>query len=609
MVSRRFAAAGARRPAAADYALALGFAGVAVLCRAGLEMVAPGIGYFVVLLPAVVLGGVFCGTLPALLAGIAGGGAISLLFLHHWLTAWPNPSAAQLDALLFLPACATVLWATHSLRRSADAALQAEARLAEVFRQIPGAAAILEAPSGRLLLRSVNSGMVLGHDQHAVQGTADMAAYGGVHPDGTHFAGDDYPIVRALKTGEMVRGQRIRYQRPDGSMADLEVHAGPVRAPDGAILASVGMAFDVTERVGAERRLQESEAQFRAMAERLRAAIDAGALGLWELDIDAGVYHLDAAFAAILGRPPAPIELTREELRSLIDPADRERAHAKMTATLAESGIYADEMRMRTAQGVVRWLVSRGTVLRDMNKVIGVVSDVTERRGREDALEEALRARDVLMHEADHRIKNSLQLVVSLLRLQLSRADDLAIKQALAEAVARVDAVANAHLALQRSPDLRSMDLDRMLEDLCTRMAALNPSIAMQCRAETGISMDAEQAIPLGLIASELMTNALRHAYPAGAEGEVALSIRKVGGRREAGQLEMIVADGGAGLSGPARRPGLGSTVVNTLARQIGAAVATHSHPGEGTVVTVTLPVSGPAMLRGGVVSESAQVR
>jgi two-component sensor histidine kinase len=280
-----------------------------------------------------------------------------------------------------------------------------------------------------------------------------------------------------------------------------------------------------------------------------------------------------------------------------------------MTATLAESGIYADEMRMRTAQGVVRWLVSRGTVLRDMNKVIGVVSDVTERRGREDALEEALRARDVLMHEADHRIKNSLQLVVSLLRLQLSRADDLAIKQALAEAVARVDAVANAHLALQRSPDLRSMDLDRMLEDLCTRMAALNPSIAMQCRAETGISMDAEQAIPLGLIASELMTNALRHAYPAGAEGEVALSIRKVGGRREAGQLEMIVADGGAGLSGPARRPGLGSTVVNTLARQIGAAVATHSHPGEGTVVTVTLPVSGPAMLRGGVVSESAQVR
>jgi PAS domain S-box-containing protein len=590
MVSRRFAAARSRRPTAADYGLALGLASIAVLCRAALEAVTPGIGYFVVLLPAVVLAGVFCGTLPALLAGVAGGGAISLLFLDHWLAAWPNRNAAQLDALLFLPACATVLWATDALRRSADSALPAEARLAEVFRQVPGAAAILEAPSGRLLLRSVNSTMVLGHAQHPVSASADMAAYGALHPDGRHFAGADYPIVRALKTGEVVSGQRIRYRRPDGSLADLEVHAGPVRAPDGEILASVGMAFDVTERVRAERRLQESEAQCRAVAERLRAAIDAGALGLWELDIEAGIYRLDAAFATMLGLPPEPVELTRAELLAMVEPGARDRARARMTAAIEQAAIYADEFRFITRQGSARWLVSRGAVLADSSKVIGVVSDVTDRRVREEALQEALQARDVLMHEADHRIKNSLQLVASLLRLQLSRADDLAIKQALAEAVARVDAVANAHLALQRSPDLRSMDIDRMLEELCARMAALNPAIAIQCRAETCASLDAEQAIPLGLIASELLTNALRHAYPAGTEGEVALSIRQ-----DEGRLEMIVADGGAGLSGPAGRPGLGTTVVTALARQIGASVATHSHPGEGTVVTITMPLSPAA--------------
>jgi PAS domain S-box-containing protein len=600
MLSRRFAAARSRRPTAADYGLALGFAGIAVLCRAALEAVTPGVGYFAVLLPAVVLAGVFCGTLPAILAGVSGCAAISLLLLRHGLAVWPNANAAQLDALLFLPACATVIWATHALRRSAHAALQAEARLAEVFRQVPGAAAILEAPGGRLLLRSVNSGMVLGHDQHAVSASGDMAAYGGLHPDGSHFAPEDYPIVRALKTGEVVSGQRIRYEKPDGSLADLEVHAGPVRAPDGEILASVGMAFDVTERVSAERRLLESEAQYRAVAERLRAAIDAGALGLWELDIAAGVYRLDAAFAVMLGLPPAPVELTRRELLEMVEPAARERARARMTAAIEQAAIYADEFRFITRQGSARWLVSRGAVLADASKVIGVVSDVTERRVREEALQEALHARDVLMHEADHRIKNSLQLVVSLLRLQLSRAEDPAIRQALAEAVARVDAVANAHLALQRSPDLRSMDVDRMLEDLCSRMAALNPSITMQCRAETGVCLDAEQAIPLGLIASELLTNALRHAYPAGTEGEVALSVGS-----DSGRLEMVVADGGAGLSGPARRPGLGTTVVATLARQIGATVATHSHPGEGTVVTVTLTMDGA---QGRSVTESASV-
>jgi PAS domain S-box-containing protein len=533
------------------------------------------------------LAGVFCGTLPAVIAGALGCTAISVLFLGHALLAGPAFNAQQLDVLLFLPACAAVLWATHALRRSADAAVTAEARLAEVFRQVPGAAAILAAPDGRLLLRSENSAMVLGHAQHEVTSSDDMVAYGALHPDGRRFAGDDYPIVRALKTGEMVSGERIRYRRPDGGMADLEVHAGPVRARDGQILASVGMAFDVTARVDGERRLLESEAACRAVAGRLRAAIDAGALGLWELDIDAGLYHFDAAFAAMLGRPPVPISMTRAEMRGVIDPADRESAQAKMTAAIAEGGIYADEFRITTPQGSVRWLVSRGAVLTDLSKVIGVVNDLTERRVREEALQAALHARDVLMHEADHRIKNSLQLVVSLLRLQQSRVSDMVTKQALGEAVARVDAVANAHLALQRSPDLRSIDIDPMLEDLCSRVGVLNPSIAVQCQAVTGITLDAEQAIPLGLIASELMTNALRHAYPAGAAGEVSVSIRQDGAR-----LEMIVSDGGVGLSEPARRPGLGSTVVATLARQIGATVCTHSHPGEGTLVTVhlTLP-------------------
>jgi PAS domain S-box-containing protein len=590
MLNGRFTAHRTGKPQAADYGVALALAGLAVLCRAALEAVTPGVATFLLLLPAVVLAGVFCGTLPAIVGGAAGCAAISLLFLGHALISGAAFNAQQLDVLLFLPAAATALWATHALRRSADAAVMAEARLAEVFRQVPGAAAILEAPSGRLLLRSENSTMVLGHPEHALRASNDITAYGGLHADGSPFSSEDYPIVRALKAGEMINGERIRYRRPDGSVVALDVHAGPVRGPDGQIVASVGMAFDVTSRVDSERRLLESEAQCRAVAERLRAAIDAGALGLWELDVAAGLYRLDAAFAAMLGRPPVPIEMTREALRNLIDPADRERARSRMAAVVAGGGVYADEFRITTPQGSLRWLVSRGAMLADMSKVIGVVNDLTERKLREEALQAALHARDVLMHEADHRIKNSLQLVVSLLRLQQSRVDDVVTKDALGEAVARVDAVANAHLALQRSPDLRSIDIDPMLEDLCSRVGALNPSIAVQCQAVSGVTLDAEQAIPLGLIASELMTNALRHAYPAGAEGEVSVSLRQDGGR-----LEMIVADGGAGLSGPTRRPGLGTTVVATLARQIGATVSTHSHPGEGTVATVHLTLPSAA--------------
>jgi two-component sensor histidine kinase len=303
-----------------------------------------------------------------------------------------------------------------------------------------------------------------------VEHSTDLGSYGGQHPDGRPFAADDYPIVRALKTGEIVRGEQIRYRRPCGHLADLDVHAGPVRAADGTILAAVGMAFDVTDRAEAQRRLHDSEARARAAAEHLQ---------------------------------------------------------------------------------------------------------------------DALAAREVLMHEADHRIKNSLQLVVALLRLQIGRVADADAKAALNAAIARVNAIGDAHLALQRSPDLRTIEVGRMLDDLCLRLGALNPDVTVTCQAEDALALDAEQAIPLGLIASELVTNALRHAFPPGTSGTVSLTVT-----RGEGWLEMVVADGGVGLPAAPLRPGLGSTVVQTLARQIGGVVVTESGPGKGTVVKVKISAS-----------------
>jgi PAS domain S-box-containing protein len=572
-----------RSSALRAYGLAFVLVGIALLVRALLDLVAPGIAYFVVLLPAVVLAGVFCGTAPAAVAAAVGLILTDFLFLGRSLLSWPPFDAAQVDTLLFLPACATILWATHVLRRAAAAAAAAEARLAEVFRQVPGAAAILEAPDGRLLLRSSQSDAVLGHHERPFESSGDIASYGGLHPDGRPYAPDEYPIVRALKTGEVVHAESLQYLRPNGELADLEVHAGPVRDAGARIVASVGMAFDVSERAHTERRLKTSEAQHRAMAERLRAAVDAGALGLWEFDLASRRIKIDAAFGAMLGLPAEDVELDASEMARLTDPADLDRAGAVFAGAVAEGGPYADELSMRSVQGEPRWLVTRGAVLAEAGKVVGVVSDVTERRRRENALQDALKARDVLMYEADHRIKNSLQLVVSLLTLQASRARDPDAKAALRETIARVNAVAHAHLALQRSPDLKSIEIDGMLRDLCGRVGPLNPAIAIRCEADSGLSLDAELAIPLGLIASELLTNALRHAYPPGDHGEVVLTLAV-----RAAALEMTVADRGRGLP-DTPRSGLGSNVIDSLARQIGACVDRRSPPEGGATVVVAM--------------------
>jgi PAS domain S-box-containing protein len=589
----------ARVPQIRNYLLAIGLVGTAVICRALLHRVAPGGGPYVLTLPAIVLAGMFCGTLPTIVATIAAALATYMLISEPPVF-WPHIfDTAQLDAILFAPAGATVIWATHRMRHAAAIAAVAEARLAETFRQVPGAAAILQAPDGRLLLNSRRSYDILGHSPRG-----DISAYGGLHPDGRGFAPDDYPIIRALRTGEEVSGEHILYQRPDQRVVDLEVYAGPVRDPDGRIVAAVGMAFDITERMAAQQRqrdseaqlralahrLRDSEAEYRTVAERLRAAIDAGGFGIWQLDLVTRCTHMDATMAAMLGMKAEAVVLAATETRKLIHPDDYASVSARMYSAIAAGGIYAEECRMLTVQGEVRWVVSRGAALPDIRKVIGVVRDVTQRRAREDALRAALDARDVLMREADHRIKNSLPLVASLLSIQLSKADDGKTRQALSGAIARVEAIANAHLALERSPDLRMIEIDTMLADLCDRVGVLNPAVNIHFVGRSELSLDAEQAIPLGLIASELLTNALRHAYAPGEIGQVSTTATI-----DAGTLSLVIADGGKGMPTGPRRAGLGTSVIATLSRQISASVAVESSPGEGTVVTIRLNISPAA--------------
>jgi two-component sensor histidine kinase len=190
----------------------------------------------------------------------------------------------------------------------------------------------------------------------------------------------------------------------------------------------------------------------------------------------------------------------------------------------------------------------------------------------------------MLMREADHRIKNSLQLVASMLSIQLSKADDGATREALGGAIARVQAIANTHLALERSIDLQMIEIDPMLSELCQRVGTLNPSVEVRVTSQSHASLEAEKAIPLGLITTELLTNALRHAFAPGEPGQASLTVSA----DEIG-LRLVVADRGAGLPTGPHRQGLGSSVIAALAKQIGASISTQSAPGQGTAVTIRL--------------------
>lgn len=466
-------------------------------------------------------------------------------------------------------------------RRTLEALARNEARLNAVLRQFPGAVTILERPHGKIVTRSDRTAEILGKAAEDFDSVERLASYGGVHADGRAYGAGDYPIARALQSGEEVNGEMLRYRRGDNEVVDLEVYASPIRDDAGDILGAVGIALDVTNRMQAERKLRQSE-------ERLQVALAAGTLGTWDADLVAGTVHCDARLAEMIGLPAAPATLDPPGLSRHVHPSDWDRLAAALRAAVGTGKMLACEFAGLTAGGETRWFAASGVVVPPDRHMIGVLQDVTDRHRREDALRDALGAREMLIREAEHRIKNSLQMVISMLAMQKKTIADPMAAEAIATSIARVGAIAEAHFALQQSDDLRQVDLGAMLKEVCTRLASLRQETALECIFEGDLTISADQAIPTALMVSELLTNSLRHAYPPGVPGKIVVMVKNL-----AGALTVTVTDDGLGIPETTRRrTGLGSRLIGMLAQQVGGEVHVTSPPGGGTSVSVTMPVA-----------------
>jgi two-component sensor histidine kinase len=199
--------------------------------------------------------------------------------------------------------------------------------------------------------------------------------------------------------------------------------------------------------------------------------------------------------------------------------------------------------------------------------------DITERK---EAQEHQAR----LFDELNHRVKNSLTMVSALLQMQAKDAS-AQVRGALSKAVARVEAISEVHGSLYAGGRTTEIDFALYLETLCKRLEDSlleGDRIAIEVVAEQ-IDIPVDQAAPLGMIVNELVTNAVKHAYPPPRSGVVAVHLR-----REAGNLVLSVRDWGRGTpAGEATEArGLGMKLIASLARQVGATVSRQKGPGTG---------------------------
>ncbi len=194
--------------------------------------------------------------------------------------------------------------------------------------------------------------------------------------------------------------------------------------------------------------------------------------------------------------------------------------------------------------------------------------------------------REMLLVEVNHRAKNSLAIAASLLAIQGRRQPDPAVRALFEEAQDRLNAMARVHDLLSKSEKAQRVDVSMYVADLCQALRPITENddrIRLETKMDDGILVDADTAVPLGIVLTELITNAVKYAFPAPRSGTILVQAR----RSQPGSAELVIQDDGIGMSS-LREGSLGYGLVRPLVQQIRGEIDIRNDAG--LVVTISFP-------------------
>src|SRR5919199_613811 len=500
-----------------------------------------------------------------------------------------------------------------------------------VLQQMPSAIVIAEAPSGRLILANDQVERFLRHPFRPSAGIEQYTDYTGFHPDGRQFRPEEWPLARAIKTGEVVTDEEIRMLRGDGTIGVGLFSAAPVRDREGRIVAGVVAWSDVTERKRAEEALRET----RARLEHLLAASPAVLYALevtrkavtpiWVSDNIARVmgYSVDEA-------------VTSAWWPTHLHPDDRASAYTTHAALLAR-GEAASEYRFRHLDGTYRWIrdelrltqAARGESV----EAVGAWLDVTERKRAEEALAEksreleaASKHKSQFLANMSHELRTPLNAILSYSQLLLEEVEELGQHNFVPD-VKKIHAAGTHLLGLindildlskieagKMDLYLETFDVPALVGDV---VALVRPLVERKAN-----TLDVRWADGIGAMRADVtkvrqaLFNLLSNAAKFTEHGTVSLSVTRapIDG---VDSVTFAVADSGIGMSPEQIRKlfqafaqadssttrkyggtGLGLAISRHFCRMMGGDITVESEIGKGSTFTVRLPalVSEPVV-------------
>jgi len=206
---------------------------------------------------------------------------------------------------------------------------------------------------------------------------------------------------------------------------------------------------------------------------------------------------------------------------------------------------------------------------------------------RDRRLHESVNIKTTLIKEIHHRVKNNLQIVMSLLSIQAGQVKDPTARDALLQAQTRINALALVHRILNELEDQSTLDLRQLLEELCRQIGegigAENVRVAVDVPSRV---VSGSVAVALALFTVEALTNIFKHAFPLERQGVIRVTMEKLGD----GNLRLTIADNGVGFVDGEAAKSVGSRLIKTFGLQLGGVSQVRSVAGEGTVVELIFP-------------------
>jgi PAS domain S-box-containing protein len=343
-------------------------------------------------------------------------------------------------------------------------------------------------------------------------------------------------ILARLRRGERVHHFETIRRRKDGSPVDISLTISPLRDGSGRIVGASKIARDITERKEAQRKIQESEQHLQELPAAIPAAI-------YTTDAVGKITYFNEAAVDLAGRTPV---LGSDEwcvTWKLYNPDGTPLPHDQRPMAVA----LKEGRPIRNAEAVAERpdgeripFISFPTPLKDASrKVVGAINmliDISERRQAETQ-------QRLLLNELNHRVKNNMQMLQSLLFTSAKRTKSDEARQVLDDASRRVAAMAAAQRVLYVTIDASHFAATEFLHAVCQAVQqTLLPDVRIVCERASGV-LSNDIAMPLALILNELLTNAVKHGVKDRAKNTV-----RVGLAEKDAEFELYVEDDGSGF-------------------------------------------------------------